>query len=183
MEIINKVQLLNSFPSLVVTIAIWYKNMHSSWFSSSALADLVAATSLESWSQTVKKCSNRYPPQSDCHLRSTKTVFCAPAEFQFNSLKLAWFRNVLLKQCTVKGHTGFFEWSDSVSAPVFSISVSMKLWKPPLETSYFSQHKCFSSSHLFSICDDSQNDLYIFLYYKVTQPAERGRGRLVACFW
>ncbi len=46
------------------------------------------------------------------------------------SPKLARFRNVLLKQRMAKGHTEFLEWSVSVSAVLFSTSVSMKLyWK------------------------------------------------------
>lgn len=52
----------------------------------------------------------------------------------------------------------------------------MRLWKPLLERSSFSQHKCFSSAHLFSICGDSQNDLYVFLCYTFKQPAERLRS-------
>lgn len=112
-----------------------------------------------------------------------QTVFSAPANLGFTNPKLAWFRNVLLKQCMMKGHAEFLEWLVSVSAALFSISVSMKLWKPLLEMSSCSQRKCFPSSHLFSICGDSRNDLYIPPYYTFIQPAERGWDRLVACFW
>ena len=37
----------------------------------------------------------------------------------------------------------------------------MKLWKHLLERSSCSQHKCFASSHLFTICTDSENDTYL----------------------
>lgn len=91
--------------------------------------------------------------------------------------KLAWFRNVLLKQWMVKGRAEFLKWSVSVSAALFLFSAFP--WgseKPRLERGSCSQHKCFSSSHLFSICGDSQNDLYLPLLHTHIAGTERERG-------
>lgn len=52
----------------------------------------------------------------------------------------------------------------------------MSLWKHLLEMSSCRQNKCFASSHLFSICGDSQNDLYVFLNYIFTKPTEKREG-------
>lgn len=78
----------------------------------------------------------------------------------------------------VKGHTEF------LGGICFSMCCSlfffpMNLWKPPLKMSCVSQHKCFSSLYLFTICGDSQRDLYMVPCYTITQSAER--GRLLGC--